>query len=488
MSLGATRTRLRVGTISSLGARPKNSYSTKGSGSGSGSGSNLMRYVTAAGVVGTPSLWWLANTRDDATREDAPYIKDPPAEHWSVEPGPSRDQVTRIISKGAYSFLARDVAGVSRYDGAQLASNSPCEDQFTHGILPSPWKGGNKWMAWAVFDGHSGLQTSELLKKQLMPFVRHSLSQIQPTSIESPVPDELVQRAIIKGFLNLDDSIVKTALITSQSQESLQEKVKKLAPAYSGSCALLSMYDSTTGTLHVACTGDSRAVLGQQKPDGKWEAMPLSVDQTGKNKEEIARLHREHPGEEDIIRNGRVLGIAVSRAFGDGQWKWPIQFQKDLQRRFYGPPPLVPTYNIQTPPYLTAEPVVTSVKVDPGTPSFLIMATDGLWDMVSSQQAVNLVGKWLKLKAAEKKNSTLEPTYEPFDFGQFWKGVSWKFVEGRTTVQDDNVAVHLVRNSLGGNHHELIAGRLAFSFPNSRRLRDDTTVQVVFFSVPDVEK
>lgn len=116
------------------------------------------------------------------------------------------------------------------------------------------------------------------------------------------------------------------------------------------------------------------------------------------------------------------------------------------------------------------------------------MATDGLWDMLSSQQAVDLVGKWLELKAAEKKNSTLEPTYEPFDFGQFWKGVSWKFVEGRTTVQDDNVAVHLVRNSLGGNHHELIAGRLAFSFPNSRRLRDDTTVQVVFFNVPDAEK
>lgn len=99
MSLGAARTRLRVGTISSLGARPKNSYSTKGSASGSGSFSSLTRYMTVAGLVGlgTPGLWWLANTRDDATREDAPYIEDPPAEHWSVEPGPSRDQVTRII-------------------------------------------------------------------------------------------------------------------------------------------------------------------------------------------------------------------------------------------------------------------------------------------------------------------------------------------------------------------------------------------------------
>ncbi|KAJ5626773.1 protein serine/threonine phosphatase 2C [Penicillium herquei] len=118
------------------------------------------------------------------------------------------------------------------------------------------------------------------------------------------------------------------------------------------------------------------------------------------------------------------------------------------------------------------------------------MATDGLWDMLSSQQAVNLVGKWLEVKGSDKRDtgSEFEPQYEPFDFGHFWKGVSWKFREGRTTVQDENAAVHLVRNSLGGNHHELLAGRLAFSFPSSRRLRDDSTVQVVFFNFPDLEK
>ncbi|CAG7943269.1 unnamed protein product [Penicillium salamii] len=487
MSLGAARTRLRVITTSSPRTRAKNSYSTKGSNQGLGLLSNLMRYMMVAGAVGTPGIWWLVYTRDEATSDDAPHFENPPAEHWSVEPGPSKDQVTRILSQEAYSHVVRNVAGVSRYDGAQLASNSLCEDQFIHGKLPSPWKEGNQWMAWGVFDGHSGIQTSELLKKQLLPFVRNSLSQLKPSSTENPLPEELVQRAIMKGFISLDDSIVKTALGTSQSEESLQEKVKKLAPAYSGSCALLSLYDSSTGRLHVACTGDSRAVLGQQRPDGRWEAMPLSVDQTGKNKEEIARLRKEHPGEEDMVKNGRVLGIAVSRAFGGAQWKWPIEFQKDVQRKFYGPPPLVPTYDIRTPPYLTAEPVVTSIKIDPGKPSFLIMATDGLWDMLSSQQAVDLTGKWLESEATEERNSKLQPTYEPFDFGQFWRGVSWKFVEGRTTVQDDNVAVHLVRNSLGGNHHELISGRLAFSYPSSRRIRDDTTVQVVFFNFPDLE-
>lgn len=250
-------------------------------------------------------------------------------------------------------------------------------------------------MAWGVFDGHSGVQTAEMLKTQLLPFVRHRLSQVKPSSDEESLSKEAVQRAVIKGFLSLDDSIIKTALETAQSQDSLPEKVKKLAPAYAGLCALLSIYDSTTGTLYVACTGDSRAVLGQKRPDGTWEAKAVSEDQTGKNQEEIARLFKEHPGEEDMIKNGRVLGLAVSRAFGDCQWKWPLEFQRDVQRRFSGPSPLTPRYPVQTPPYLTAEPVVTSTKVDAGNPSFLIMATDGLWDMLSNQQAVDLVGQWL---------------------------------------------------------------------------------------------
>lgn len=317
--------------------------------------------------------------------------------------------------------------------------------------------------------------------------MRHSLSHAKSASGEESVSNEVVQHAIMKGFVSLDDSIIKTALATSQSTEPLQDRVKKLAPAYAGSCALLSVYDSVTSTLHVACTGDSRAVLGQKKPDGEWEAIPLSVDQTGHNKEEVARLNKEHPGEEDIAKDGRVLGIMVSRAFGDGRWKWPLELQQDLKRRFYSPAPLTPKYDVRTPPYLTAEPVVTSTKIDPSNSSFLIMATDGMWDTLSNQQAVGLVGKWLESRAAEKTTSKPDPTYEPFDFGHFWKGVNWKFVEGRTKIQDDNVAVHLVRNSLGGNHHELIAGRLAFSSPFSRHLRDDITVQVIFFNLPGLE-
>jgi pyruvate dehydrogenase phosphatase len=104
-----------------------------------------------------------------------------------------------------------------------------------------------------------------------------------------------------------------------------------------------------------------------------------------------------------------------------------FRIQQDIQRRFYGPALLTPKYNIQTPPYLTAEPVVASTKLGPTQPSFLIVATDGMWDTLSSQQGVDLVGKWLDSRAAERENKP-GPTYDPFDFGQFWKGVNWKFI------------------------------------------------------------
>ncbi|KAL3474878.1 phosphatase 2C-like domain-containing protein [Aspergillus californicus] len=468
MAWRSTRWRLRVPTTP-ICPPTKKAYS------------NLPKYIAGSSVLSASALWWLT-----PTSKDAPYISPPAAEYPDNKPGPSKEQVTQIISKQAYSYAVKNVPGIDRYDGAQVASNSPCEDWYTHGKFASPWNDGNDWVAWGVFDGHSGPQTGEVLKAQLVPFVQRNLGKIPVPSSGNgkaiSIPEETIQRAIAQAFSDLDDSIMNTALAAIQSKEPLSEKVKKCFPAFAGSCALLSLYDPTTSSLHVACTGDSRAVLGHQTPDGSWKATALSIDQTGYNTTEYTRLHNEHPGEKDMIKGGRVLGLAVSRAFGDSRWKWALDVQRDMAQRFYGPGPLTPRYDVRTPPYLTAEPVVTSTKIDPSRPSFLIMATDGMWDMLSSQQAVDLVGRWMEaqqVSSSGNRKGLNNP--EPFDFSGFQDG-SWRFVDERTTVQDDNAAVHLVRNSFGGNHHELIAGRLAFTFPHSRRARDDITVQVVFFN------
>ncbi|EFY84326.1 hypothetical protein MAC_09628 [Metarhizium acridum CQMa 102] len=436
---------------------------------------NAAGYVSTAIAIAVIGAWWSLVTPDLAPRLESRQDQRP-----LVESDPSKAEVTRILSQEAYSFIVQNVAGVERYDGAQLASNSPCEDRFTHGLV-SPWHNGSPWVALALFDGHAGWQTADFLEKNLIPSVRHSLGQIKPPSNGQVTPERTIHGAIMKAFVDLDNSIMKTAEDASESDQPLQEKVRGFAPAFAGSCALMSLYDPTTSRLHVACTGDSRAVLGQQNLDGKWEAVPLSTDQTGWNEAEVARLNAEHPGEEDLAQDGRVLGLAVSRAFGDGRWKWSSGAMESFSRRFCGPGVLPSKYSIQTPPYITAEPVVTTTTMKSGRPSFLILATDGMWNRLSNQQAVDLVAAWLDSRSPGA--GTEEPTaYPPFDFGAFREGVSPGFVKERTVIQDDNAAVHLMRNSLGGNHSEMVAGRLALTPPYSRNRRDDITIQVVFFN------
>lgn len=441
-----------------------------------------VRYVVPSSLVAGGGLWWLTTTHDNS--DNVPLLENRETGHVVIKSGISKNDITRMLSREAYFFPVKGVSCVSGYYGAQLASNSPCEDRFVHGKLPSPRNDGKPWMAWAIFDGHAGWQTADLLQKQLLPLVQQYLSQVKLTSEALSTYQESTQNAITKAFMDFDSSIIDTAQGTSQGELSLQEKMQKLMPGFAGSCALVSLYDPVASKLHVACTGDSRAVLAQKNTDGKWEALALSVDQTGSNTEEVARINQEHPGEEDIAKNGRILGLMVSRAFGDGRWKWPLEQQKDFEQRFKGQAPLTSRFNAETPPYITAEPVVTTTSIDPSKPSFLILASDGLWDSLSNQQAVDLVGSWLETKANGTRESRPKPNYGPLDFGQLDKGVNSRFEEERATNQDDNVAVHLMRNSLGGNHDELIAGRLVAGPPFSRDLRDDITVQVAFFNCP----
>jgi pyruvate dehydrogenase phosphatase len=470
---------------------------------------NVFKYSLPAGLLTGVGVWLLATTGEDVL-----VLGTPAAEHTVTKSGLSKAEITRMLYQGAFQSpsIGPGISGVSKYYTAQLASNSPCEDRYVHGTIPSPRDDGVPWMALAVFDGHAGWQTADLLKEQLLPLVQQSLRQVKLNTVAPST--EITQCAITKAFVDLDSSIMDTAQEPSQSKRPLQEKMQRLMPAFAGSCALVSLYDPITSNLHAACTGDSRAVLGQKNADGTWEAIPLSVDQTGSNADEIARINQEHPGEEDIAKNGRIHGLMVSRAFGDGRWKWPLDLQKEFQQRFGGQAPLTPKYNIQTPPYVTAEPVVTTTKIDPEKPTFLILATDGLWDSLTNQQAVDLVGTWLESQAnrssnkrskplpglttdwshnkpgppLDLSNTKPKPAYAPFDFSQLDKGVNPKFEEERATNQDDNVAVHLMRNSLGGDHEELIAGRLAASAPFSRDLRDDITVQVAFFNCPGPAK
>ena len=56
------------------------------------------------------------------------------------------------------------------------------------------------------------------------------------------------------------------------------------------------------------------------------------IQQTGYNQAEVARLQGAHPDEPNMIKDGRILGMAVTRAFGDARWKWPRDIQEQAQK------------------------------------------------------------------------------------------------------------------------------------------------------------
>lgn len=118
--------------------------------------------------------------------------------------------------------------------------------------------------------------------------------------------------------------------------------------------------------LYTANVGDARIVLCR---NGK--ALRLSYDHKGSDENEGKRI----AGAGGLILNNRVNGVlAVTRALGDA-------YMKDL---------------------VTGHPYTTETVIQPDMDEFLILACDGLWDVCSDQEAVDLIRNIQDPQAASK--------------------------------------------------------------------------------------
>ena len=380
--------------------------------------------------------------------------------------------------------------------GCRLRSNEPCEDYYALGTSPGP--GANLWNFWSIMDGHAGRHTAFHLQWTLIPHLSSALLAL-PAHSSSPE----IETTIKQTFLRVDKQLMDGARTAANWFPAANAAaIAALTPAFSGSCALLATFDPANDTLRVACTGDSRAVLGRWDPSSNsYTTIALSVDQTGFNEKEVARLAAEHPDETDMVdpKSGRLLGIAVTRAFGDHRWKWDNDFIRTVQHKFWGS---APRPGSKTPPYMTAEPEVTEadvVRAEKGKgkrSDFMIMASDGLWDRISSEHAVECVERWLEAKERGKGSVTADPRLQanPPVFPSTFtadegvecdpeKGiqVDWKATPEYFAIEDENAAVCLARNALGGTRRGLFTGVLSVPGPMGRYAVDDTTIMVVFF-------
>ncbi|KAH6642992.1 phosphatase 2C-like domain-containing protein [Boeremia exigua] len=386
--------------------------------------------------------------------------------------------------------------------GCRFKSNEPCEDYYALGTSPGP--GAQPWNYWSIMDGHAGRHTALFLQWKLIPSVSSALLALPSHSSAFEV-----ESTIKNTFLRVDKQIMDSARTAANWFPAANAAaISALTPALSGSCALLAAFDPSSSTLHVACTGDSRAVLGRWDPSSqRYTTLPLSEDQTGFNEKEVARLAAAHPDEPDIIdpKTGRLMGIAVTRAFGDHRWKWETDFVRAVQAKFWGS---APRPKAVSQPYMTAEPEVTEtevVRVAKGEDGrrrsdFMIMASDGLWDRISSEHAVECVERWIEARDRGNGEVKNDPQLQaqPSQFGNpmaedpgmtfdaaTGEQVEWKATPEYFAIEDENAAVCLARNAMGGSRRGLFMGVLSVPPPMGRYAVDDTTIMVVFFDKLD---
>ncbi|CAL5415317.1 unnamed protein product [Camellia sinensis] len=154
-----------------------------------------------------------------------------------------------------------------------------------------------------------------------------------------------------------------------------------------GSCCLVGVIYQQT--LFVANLGDSRVVLGKKVGNtGVITAIQLSTEHNANIEAVRHELKELHPNDPQIVvlKHGvwRVKGIIqVSRSIGDVYMK-DVQFNRE---------PLNAKYRLSEPmnmPILSATPSILPHPLQPND-LFLIFASDGLWEHLSNEKAVDIV-------------------------------------------------------------------------------------------------
>ncbi|XP_057511077.1 probable protein phosphatase 2C 64 [Actinidia eriantha] len=221
-----------------------------------------------------------------------------------------------------------------------------------------------------VYDGHGGPETSRYVNEYLFQHFKRFTCEQQSMSVE----------VIRKAFQATEEGFL--SLVTKQWP------IKPQIAAV-GSCCLVGVI--CNGTLYIANLGDSRAVMGRLvKATGDVLAMQLSEEHNAAIESVRRELHSLHPDDSQIVvlkhNVWRVKGlIQISKSIGDVYLK-KAEFNRE---------PLFAKFRLREPlkrPILSAEPSISVHQLE-SHDQFVIFASDGLWEHLSNQEAVDIVQK-----------------------------------------------------------------------------------------------
>jgi len=212
----------------------------------------------------------------------------------------------------------------------------------------------------AVFDGHAGSRVSAHCSHHLLDCIRASDSftcslQQEQTLSQDQLMDGIKQ-GILKGFLELDEKLRRIPEVASGEDKSGTTAV----------CALI-----TQKYLIIANCGDSRGVCCT-------EGKPVLATQDHKPSNEPEKERIQNAGGSVMIQ--RVNGsLAVSRALGDFEYK-------NVEGKG-------PTEQLVSP-----EPEFYIKTRDEVLDQFLVLACDGVWDVMSNEDICNFITHRMKVQ------------------------------------------------------------------------------------------
>lgn len=287
-----------------------------------------------------------------------------------------------------------------------------------------------------------------------------------------------VKECLEKSIMHLDEDISKEVIEPFKANGTVNSKT--LSVALSGAVACVSHIDGPH--MYIANVGDCNAVVGTMKEDNEWIAKKITKEHNTENFDELKRIWNEHPDEErkSVIRRDRLLGeLAPLRALGDYRYKWKTETLSEVAVPLVGEKAIPANYH--TPPYLTAKPDIYYHRLTPKD-KFLIIASDGLWDMMTPLQAVKLVGEHMKGKVFF---NPLKLPKKNIQLGDINELLLHRKESLKSKPKDRNAATHLIRHAIGGTEygvdHSRLAHLLSLSSDVSRMFRDDITVTIAYF-------
>jgi len=235
---------------------------------------------------------------------------------------------------------------------------------------------GKRVVGFVVLDGHSGSLCVDALVEWLPRNLQKCLSA------KPALTEEHLRQAVTEACVLTDDEFLAKA----REREVLDGSTMLLCLIFPDDARISLDGSRTTGhcRLLIANLGDSRAVLCRSQ-NGRLSAVRLSDDHKPGRADERRRIEAKGgvvdmqgvwrvftPGPATFGGRNVLWGLAVSRAFGD-------LLMKEPQR--YG-------CAGATGELVTAVPEIHTYDLHPTEDRFLILACDGIWDVLGDDDAV----------------------------------------------------------------------------------------------------